>query len=746
MTVDNKIDVEAVEELEKQYDSGLVLREHPNIVSRTIFLLSIVYALYHYITAGFGIPVDHWHMGIHLVGLFFLIFAGFPMIKNAKTLALRPPHWSRPGNIPLYDWTFAVLGIASALYLGISWMGLEFNLLGTLVEIPEQALRQGDPVFADIIFGSILVVLVLELARRTLGPVLPGIILVFVAYALFGPYLPIDVLKHPGVHWAQFINNMYFPQEGIFGVTLWVVSTVVFHFVLFGVVAQRMGLGQFFIDNAMILAGRYTGGPAKVSVVSSAFFGTISGSSIANTVSTGSLTIPNMKRMGYPGHFAGGVEAAASAGGQITPPIMGAAAFVMAEFLAVPYTTIVIAAAVPALMHYIGVLTIVHLQAKRLGLRTYTKDQLPKLKKVWREGWPTVLPLIILLFVLFSGYTPYMAAFLGIMLCVIVGFTTFARPITLLFPAASIAFVLMKTIQGTFSYTLCGLLFACITIGVLNKRERQNFSELWKSMNLAVQYALAVGAASAAVGIVVGVINTTGVGFRLGFMVTTGAAQMAEFIGPVFAWIPGDAFSVPSIQLFISLIFVAIACILMGAGLPTTALYIMLASVAQPALAQLGVPPLASHMFVLYYGVISEITPPVCASAYAAAGIAGANPFRTGVSAFTLGLGKLVVPMVFVYAPTMLIMLPEYFTLSSFLQVSISCALGIVAVASAITGYLLLPLKGVLRFTMAVAGILWIAPGLPSDAAAFFIVAPVIASQIWALKKSKNASLVEDNA
>ena len=249
--------------------------------------------------------------------------------------------------------------------------------------------------------------------------------MVFISYALFGPYIPADVLKHPGVDWRQFINNMHFPSEGIFGVTLWVVSTVVFHFVLFGVVAQRMGLGQFFVDKAMILAGRYTGGPAKVSVVSSAFFGTISGSSIANTVSTGSLTIPNMKRMGYAGHFAGGVEAAASAGGQITPPIMGAASFLMAEFLEVPYTTIVIAALVPATMHYIGVLSIVHFTARRLGLSGYPKDQLPVFVKVWREGWHTVVPLVALLVVLFSGYTPNMAAFMGLTLCIVVGFCSF---------------------------------------------------------------------------------------------------------------------------------------------------------------------------------------------------------------------------------------------------------------------------------------------------------------------------------
>jgi TRAP transporter 4TM/12TM fusion protein len=720
------LDQDALDELERRYDSGLALRPIGPIVARGFYAVALLFALYHYFAAGFGVPVDYWHMGFHLTGLFFLIFVGFPFLKTERAMALHAPGWLRPGNVPLYDWLFAIAGSLSALYLGYSWLGLDIDVFGLAYSIPEQALRQGAPVTSDIIFGTILVVLVLEIARRTLGPILPCIILVFVAYALLGPYIPVQILKHPGVDWRQFINNMYFPQEGIFGVTLWVVSTIVFHFVLFGVVAQRMGLGQFFIDNAMILAGRYTGGPAKVSVVSSAFFGTISGSSIANTVSTGSLTIPNMKRMGYPGHFAGGVEAASSAGGQITPPIMGAASFVMAEFLEVPYTTIVIAAIVPALMHYVGVLSIVHLEAKRLNLPSYARDQLPQLAAVWKEGWPTILPLIVLIYVLFSGYTPYMAAFLGITLCLVVGYSTLKKPLTLVIPLGAAAFTIWKTMQGTFAAELCALLLICILVGLLNPRPRQSLASLGDSMHVAVQYALAVGAAGAAVGIVVGVINTTGIGFRMGFLVTNGAAQMAEALHGLVYWVPGEAFSVPSIQLFLSLTLIAIACILMGAGLPTTALYIMLASVAQPTLAQLGVPPLASHMFVLYYGVISEITPPVCASAYAAAGIAGANPFRTGLSAFSLGLGKLVVPMVFVYAPTMLIMLPEHFTLMSFIQVSITCALGVFSIAVAITGFLFSPLNPLLRLFFAAAGIMLVAPSLESDITGLVLAAMLI--------------------
>jgi len=359
-----EFDTPSAEELasiEEKYDEGARIRSVTERSALGLRFIAIVFAVYHYLTAGFGLPPDHWHMGWHLCGLFILTYAFYPVFKtkgafNLKTSGLRL------GGIPLLDIVLMVLGVCSALYLGLAWHGIP--VLG----IEEQTYRMGNPNTSDMVFGIILIVLVLDIARRTLGWVLPLIILVFISYALFGPHFP-GLLQHPGVKFRTFVSSMYFPQEGIFGVTLWVVSTIVFHFVLFGVIAQRTGLGQLFIDNASILAGRYVGGPAKVSVVSSAFFGTISGSSVANTVSTGALTIPNMKRLGYPGHFAGGVEAASSAGGQITPPIMGAAAFIMAEFLEMPYTTIVIAAIFPALLHYVGVFAVVHLMARKLDLR-----------------------------------------------------------------------------------------------------------------------------------------------------------------------------------------------------------------------------------------------------------------------------------------------------------------------------------------------------------------------------------------
>ena len=377
-----EFDVKKAEELERKYDSGLNTRALPPWMVQFTFLFSLLFAGYHYVTAGIGVPVDYWHMGLHMSGVILLVFIGYPAVKLAGTMELQRPSWWRIGNVPLWDWAFIVAGIAGALYIGITWYEISFEFLGQRFKLQEQVLRQGDPATIDIVFGTVLIVVLLEAVRRTLGIVVPIIIIMFTMFAVFGKYMPLQILQHPGISWAQYINNMYFPAEGIFGVTLWIVSTVVFHFVLFGVVAQRMGLGQFFIDIAYRSSpGATAGGPAKVSVChrrrSSA---RISGSSIANTVTTGSLTIPAMKRIGYPGHFAGACRRRpSSTGGQITPPIMGAAAFIMVEFLEVPYTTILLAAAVPAAMHYLAVFAIVHFEAKRLGLAGIDPaDEIPR--------------------------------------------------------------------------------------------------------------------------------------------------------------------------------------------------------------------------------------------------------------------------------------------------------------------------------------------------------------------------------
>lgn len=718
--------------IEEKYDEGAATRSVTPKFGKFLRYVALTFAVYHYLTAGFALPPDYWHMGWHLSGLFILTYSFYPLIKTKTSFDLNTGAL-RLGGVPYLDVVLMILGVASALYLGLAWRGID--LLG----VEEMTFRMGNPNGWDMLFGCILIVLVLDIARRTLGWILPLIISVFICYALFGPVFP-GLLQHPGVKFNTFVSSMYFPQEGIFGVTLWVVSTIVFHFVLFGVIAQRTGLGQLFIDNASILAGRYTGGPAKVSVVSSAFFGTISGSSVANTVSTGALTIPNMKRLGYPGHFAGGVEAAASAGGQITPPIMGAAAFIMAEFLEVPYTTIVIAAIFPALLHYVGVFTVVHLMARRLGLKGMSKDALPQLRAVWGDGWANIVPLFGLLVVLFSGYTPYMSAFCGISLAIIAGMSRMRQPLTLVYAGAFIAFVLWKFSNGGFDLTMSAILIGGAVLATLNPQHRVSITEMADTFETGVKYALAVGAASAAVGIVIGVINTTGVGFRIGFMVTQAASNLGNDLAWLFTIGAYEIFSVEDLTLFISLVFIALACILMGAGVPTTALYIMLVSVAQPALAQLGIPPIASHMFVLYYGVVAEITPPVCTSAYAAAAIANSNPFRTGISAFTLGLGKVVAPMAFVYAPVLLFVSSTGFDFWEFSYTAASCIAGVIALSAAVVGYWLAPMGAVFRILMAIAGLVFIAPSIQADLVALVICAPAVLSQIIARRNQNVAA------
>src|SRR5256714_219228 len=300
---------------------------------------------------------------------------------------------------------------------------------------PDLQFRVGNPDTLDWIMGSVMLLVLLEATRRSVGPALPIISLVLIAYAMAGPSLP-GILAHPGNTWKSVVNHLYLTGQGIYGIALGVVATYVFHYVLFGVLATRVGLGRFFIDLATALTGRFSGGPAKVSIFGSGLFGMISGSSIANTVTVGSLTIPAMIRLGYPRHFAGAVEAAAATGGQITPPIMGAAAFLMVEYLAVPYQTIIVAAIVPAFMHFFGVFCQIHFEAKKYGLRGLSRSELPVAREVIRRDWPTAMPLAVLLMVLFSDFTPYLAAFWGITGCIVLGLTNRSRVVAVAFVAA----------------------------------------------------------------------------------------------------------------------------------------------------------------------------------------------------------------------------------------------------------------------------------------------------------------------
>jgi TRAP transporter 4TM/12TM fusion protein len=641
-----------------------------------------------------------------------LLIALEPVIRKISSLSPEDRKLAdekRHGGVPAYDWFLFTLVAVASMYVAITYDGYN-SIFGKLDELN---FRIGDPARLDLLLGTAMVILVVEAARRTSGLALPIITIIFVIYGLFGPYFSYP-LVHPGTAWPGLIDHLYLKGEGVNGRPVFVVATYVFHFVLFGMIAIRVGLGQLFIDIAHCIAGKYAGGPAKVSVLASGMMGMISGSSIANTVMTGSLTIPNMKRVGYQAHFAGAVEAAASTGGQITPPIMGSAAFLMVEFLEIPLPDIILAAVIPASMHYLGVLMMVHFEAKRLGLRGLRPDELPVLAKVLARRWLTVLPFILIIYMIFVGHTPYWAAFWSISACLAMGFgNRFIR-------------WLLLTTRGI-PEEVSGRYLGCDPVGI---------REFIDAFQMGAKYALSVGAAAATVGIIIGVLTVTGTPFNIAAMVTTFAGDVGGF---VVALDPMGWLTVEQATRFITLILVALSCIVMGAGLPTTATYLVLATMATPALAILGVEALQTHFFVFYYGVLADITPPVALAAYAGATIAQSDLMQTGNTAFKLGAAKALVPFVFIYAPSMLFVI-DGFSWEQFLIATIGCAIGVVMIGAALTGYLLHPMAGWHRLLMGFGALFVIAPGIESGVIGLAIASPVLLLQFFGWRR-RNASL-----
>lgn len=663
-----------MKELEERFDPEVRFRPLPPALRWVSAVALFVLSCYHFYTAGYGIPPATLHRGVHLaftLGLIFFSFVAWNASREPRASAL-----SLLG-LPWYDWLLALGGIVSALY--VPWI------------FEDLAFRVGAPLTVDVVMGTVLILVLLEATRRSMGWPLPVIALLFLAYAYFGRSMP-GVLTHPGASWPNIVNHLYLTSQGIYGTALGVISTYVFHFVLFGVMATRIGLGQLFIDLASAVAGRFAGGPAKVSVLSSALLGSISGSSIANTVTTGSLTIPAMIRVGYPRHFAAAVEAASSTGGQITPPVMGAVAFLMIEYLGVPLTTILTAALVPAFMHFFGVMMQVHLEAKARGLRGLTREELPVAWAVFKAGWLTTLPLFVLIAVLLSGRTPYLAAFWGIAACLLV-------------------LVIQNLIRHDPRTAL-----------------RESARETWDSFVLGAKYSLSVTAAAALVGIVIGVVTLTGVGFKIAYMVTSVAAGWAASVSAALAFLPFELMSVENLTLLFTLLMTAIVCVLMGCGIPTTANYLIMIAVAAPILGLLGVQPIVAHFFVFYYGVLADITPPVALAAYAAAGIAGANAFKAGNTAFRLGMGKVLVPFVFAFSPSLLLVV-EGFTWTEFALATAGAMLGIWALSAAFANWLFAPLRTFERILLALAAILLVAPDLVATLIGLLLIAPPVLRQ-----------------
>jgi TRAP transporter 4TM/12TM fusion protein len=725
-------DDKTLAELEEKFDPEMRFRPSVPPATQIVKWLLVALSMFHFYTAGFGLLQEVTHRGVHLafvLGLIFLVFAGSKKAQSAQPVN----SWLAPGGVPLVDWLLGLACAASVLYIPMVFADLAF--------------RVGNPSTADVVFGTILMLCLLEATRRSMGWPLPIIAIGFSIYALAGPYFP-GLLRHAGASWSQLVNHQYLTSQGIYGVAVGVVATYVFHFVLFGVMATRVGLGQLFLDIASSVAGRYAGGPAKVSVFGSAMFGMLSGSSVANAVTVGSLTIPAMIRVGYKREFAGAVEAAASTGGQITPPVLGAAAFLMVEFLNVSYQTIIAAAVIPAFMHFFGVFMQVHFEAKRYGLRGLTEEEMPKLKQSFRERWPTLIPLVLLVGILVSGRTPYLAAFVGITSCAIVGLTTLISGNKIanwaMLIALHVILVLMAFVDWGGNSEIIRIGFFALGCAMLaggyffaQLRGRMAYGVLLEALETGAKYALAVGAAAATVGLVIGVVTLTGVGFKVSYIITTAAQAIAQGLG---SFIPAWIASTQGMTLFAALLMTGIVCILMGCGIPTTANYIIMVTVAAPTLVQLGVEPLVAHFFVFYYGVLADITPPVALAAYAAAGMSGGDPFKTGNTAFRLGLAKVLVPFVFVFSPSLLLV-AKGFNWQDFWITFIGCLLGITALAAALSKFFLTELEGWERTLCIVAALLLIAPGLTPTLIGAALLVPVVLRQLSAHRAAGRAAL-----
>lgn len=660
--IQNKQELEnaaaAAQEVLKKYDKESNFRTYSGFFAKVVSALAITFSVFQLYTAIFGVLDAMIQRSIHLAFGLVLIFLLYPTSKK----------WSHSKLNPI-DAMLAILGAVAPIYIIINYQAL--------------VLRAGAATQLDIIMGIIGILVVLEAARRVVGVPMVVIALVFIAYAFAGPYLP-GKLAHRGASFQTLVQHLYFTTEGVFGIPLGVSSTFIFLFILFGAFLERTGLGQVFIDLANAVAGWAAGGPAKVAVLSSALMGTVSGSSVANVVGTGSFTIPMMKKLGYKPEFAGAVEATASTGGQLMPPIMGAAAFLMAEFTNIPYSRIIGAAVVPAILYYFGVWAGVHFEAKKNGLKGMNRDELPRFKSIILERGHLIIPLIAIIYLLVTGFTPMKAALWAIILS--------------------------------------------IASSWLRKSTRIPPIEIVRGLEAGARGALGVLAATACAGIIIGVVTLTGLGLKLG-------STLVELAGG---------------KLLPTLFFTMITSLILGMGVPTTANYVITSTITAPAVIMLlskqaGLDPysvapahilLPAHMFAFYFGIIADVTPPVALAAFAGAGIAKANPMKTGLNASKLAIAAFLVPYIFVMNPQMLLF---NVTAVKFIWMLITSLIGIVAVAAAVNGWLLTNVTWYERIIGFAGGLALIDPGLVTDIIGIGLAAVLVLSQLARKKKAPAA-------
>ncbi len=603
-----------------------------------VFVLAVSLSIFHLYTAAFGTIYVTFQRCVHIGLVSVLVFMLYPFSRKGLKK-----------GITLIDMIWIGLSLASFIYPMAAFEG--------------QINRQGMPNIPDLIFGGITIIVVLEASRRVIGPSISIVAAFFLAYAAYGQYVP-GMLAHRPFTFSRILGFQYMTTEGIFGIPLGVSSTFVFLFILFGAFIIRCGMGKFFTDISMAIAGGSPGGPAKVAVIASGFEGMISGSSVANVVTSGSITIPLMKSIGYPKHFAGAVEAVASTGGQFMPPVMGAGAFVMAEFLGVPYARIALLAFIPACLYYLACYMQVHYRAVKVGMKGVPREQLPRFWDVFKKKWYLLAPIGVLVYFLLNYYSPMRVAFLAIL--------------------------------------------ASIAVGVIQPgQDRFTIRAFFETLEQGARTAMGVAVACACAGIVVGVITMTGLGLKFSAVII----------------------DLSQGYLSITLALTAIVCLIMGMGVPVTASYIIVATIAAPALTKLGVVPLAAHLFVFYFAVLADITPPVCIAAYAAAGLAGADPMRTGFTATKLGIAAFIVPFFFCYDTSLMgLGSVPHVLLSMF-----TATLGVIALAGAAEWYFLRPNTFYESTLLLVAAACLIKPGWITD-----IIGLVIFVFILLLQYSKN--------
>lgn len=639
-----ELSVEEQKKLLEKFDTESRFR-HFNIpwMVRLVTFFAVGLALFHLYTSFAGPLVTLKHRALHTGVILVLVFLLYPSRKKAPQ-----------NRASVIDFMLAVLALSTIAYIFIDYMGI--------------VNRMGLPSTTDIVFSLLMVILVLEGGRRVVGMGLTILSSLFLLYAYFGPYLP-RIIAHRGYSIEDIATYMYTTTEGIFGTAIGVSATYIFLFVLFGSFLNRTGLGQLFNDSALAISGHTAGGPAKVAVLSSGFLGSINGSAIANVVTTGSFTIPLMKRTGYSKDFSGAVEAAASVGGQILPPVMGATAFIMAETLGMPYKDIAIAAILPGILYYMGVITVVHLRAKKRGLKGLSRKELPNILDVLKERGHLLIPLVVLIYMLFGGFTPIYAA----------------------------AWAIIST----------------VVVAMLRKKTRLNLKGITQALEDGTRSAVGVAMACAMVGIIVGVASLTGFGLKM----TTAILVLGQD------------------TLILTLFFTMIASIILGMGLPSIPTYIITSSMAAPALVQFGIEPFVSHMFVFYFGILANLTPPVALAAFAGAGISGGNPNRTGFISLKLAAAGVLVPYIFVYSPELLM---QNASAGEIIWIAATAAIGVIALGSRLEGYLFTDMAWPIRIISMASAITLVIPGTITDAIGIGLLSVVLIIQFLAKKRNKN--------